>query len=123
MSTRLFFTSISRIAAMLPFKNNFVRSQFCTLPTELKETASKVQECNKKWFDRAELMGVKDKAMSFEAFKIAHVETLEEYESPWVLKVCGGDREKVARAYDFFCKSQYSTYLYKLQGGNPARAW
>jgi len=59
--------------------------------------------------------------LTIEEFKKTHIETLERFkESPTVKAACGEDLEKISRAYESFCLSQYSLYKHQVYGGNPS---
>lgn len=59
--------------------------------------------------------------LSFEDFKRKYVESLDSFKnSPAVKTVCGDDLEKISKAYERFCLSQYSLYKHQAYGGNPS---
>lgn len=62
-----------------------------------------------------------DNILSFNDFKSRYVESWERFkESPAVKAVCGNDLEKISKAYERFCSSEYSSYKHQVYGGNPS---
>lgn len=62
-----------------------------------------------------------DKLLPFKDFKAKHVESWEIFkESPVAKTVYGNDLEKISKAYERFCSSQYSQYKHQVYGGNPS---
>lgn len=62
-----------------------------------------------------------DNLLPFKDFKDKYVESWESFkESPVAKAVYGNDLEKISRAYERFCSSQYSQYKHQVYGGNPS---
>jgi len=62
-----------------------------------------------------------EKLLSFKDFKDKHVESWESFkESPIAKTIYGNDLEKISKAYNRFCLSQYSQYKHQVYGGNPS---
>ncbi|MCB1074041.1 MAG: hypothetical protein KDK59_00730 [Simkania sp.] len=62
-----------------------------------------------------------DNFLPFKDFKDKYVESWENFkESPLAKTVYGNDLEKISRAYERFCLSQYSQYKHQAYGGNPS---
>ena len=62
-----------------------------------------------------------DNLLPFKDFKDKYVESWENFkESPVAKAVYGNDLEKISRAYERFCSSQYSQYKHQVYEGNPS---
>ncbi len=61
-----------------------------------------------------------DELLPFKDFKDKHVENWESFKESSIAKIVyGNDLEKISRAYERFCLSQYSQYKHQVYGGNP----
>jgi len=62
-----------------------------------------------------------DNLLPFKDFKDKYVESWESFkESPLAKAIYGNDFDKISRAYERFCLSQYSQYRHQVYGGNPS---
>ena len=59
--------------------------------------------------------------ISYENYKKDHVENLETFKkSPIIQIIAKNDAQKIERAYERFCRSQYAEYKQQQMGGNPS---
>jgi citrate synthase len=59
--------------------------------------------------------------LSFHDFKEKYVQSWESFKTSQEAKIIYGDNEeKIAKAYDNFCLSQYGEYRRKAYGGSPS---